>query len=175
MMRFKKGNVCSIMLNFWLLSKKIRFKYVQGKINQDPICLSKQSVSIMIQANAMWSRGRFTASPCYFHTLHFQNCSNISAKNLQQQLEALELDSREWSASAKEYERVLSCSLEFCTTREEINEVGFAKGHTEPKACVSVSMNMHACLHTDAHTCTESEHFLPMPFQSQRSLGVPEV
>lgn len=51
------------------------------------------------------------------------NCSNISAKNLQQQLEALELDSREWSASAKEYERALSCSLEFCTTREEINEL----------------------------------------------------
>lgn len=51
------------------------------------------------------------------------NCSNISAKNLQQQLEALELDSREWSARAKEYERVLSCSLEFCTTREEINEL----------------------------------------------------
>ncbi|CAO2596923.1 Coiled-coil domain-containing protein 141 [Lemmus lemmus] len=51
------------------------------------------------------------------------NCSNISAKNLQQQLEVLELDSREWSASAKEYERALSCSLEVCTTREEINEL----------------------------------------------------
>lgn len=61
---------------------------------------------------------------CYFHILHFQNCSNISAKNLQQQLEALELDSRNWSAQAKEYERVLSCSLEYCTTRDEINEVG---------------------------------------------------
>nr|XP_048281849.1 coiled-coil domain-containing protein 141 isoform X2 [Myodes glareolus] len=51
------------------------------------------------------------------------NCSNISAKSLQQQLEVLELDSREWSAGAKEYERVLSCILEFCTTREEINEL----------------------------------------------------
>ncbi|XP_052038731.1 coiled-coil domain-containing protein 141 [Apodemus sylvaticus] len=51
------------------------------------------------------------------------NCSNISAKNLQQQLEALELDSRNWSGQAKEYERVLSCSLEYCTARDEINEL----------------------------------------------------
>lgn len=51
------------------------------------------------------------------------NCSNISAKSLQQQLEALELDSRDWSAKAKEYEQVLACSLEYCTTREEINEL----------------------------------------------------
>lgn len=28
MMRFKNGNVYSIMLSFWLLSKIIRFKYV---------------------------------------------------------------------------------------------------------------------------------------------------
>ncbi|XP_031226604.1 coiled-coil domain-containing protein 141 isoform X3 [Mastomys coucha] len=51
------------------------------------------------------------------------NCSNISAKNLQQQLEALELDSKNWSAYAKESEQVLSCSLEYCTTRDEINEL----------------------------------------------------
>ncbi|XP_034352494.1 coiled-coil domain-containing protein 141 isoform X2 [Arvicanthis niloticus] len=51
------------------------------------------------------------------------NCSNVSAKNLQQQLEALELDSRNWSAKAKEYERLLSCSLEYCTARDEINEL----------------------------------------------------
>lgn len=75
----------------------------------------------------------FPASSCYFHILHFQNCSNISAKSLQQQLEVLELDSREWSAGAKEHERVLSCILEFCTTREEINEVGFAKDTLSPK------------------------------------------
>lgn len=61
---------------------------------------------------------------CYFHILHSQNCSNISAKNLQQQLEALELESRSWSAQAKEHERVLSCSLEYCTARDEISEVG---------------------------------------------------
>nr|XP_048281850.1 coiled-coil domain-containing protein 141 isoform X3 [Myodes glareolus] len=58
-----------------------------------------------------------------FHQVKEENCSNISAKSLQQQLEVLELDSREWSAGAKEYERVLSCILEFCTTREEINEL----------------------------------------------------
>ncbi|XP_051023041.1 coiled-coil domain-containing protein 141 [Acomys russatus] len=51
------------------------------------------------------------------------NCSSISAKNLQQQLEALERDSRNWSAKAKEYEQVLSCSLEYCATQDEINEV----------------------------------------------------
>ncbi|XP_036018294.1 coiled-coil domain-containing protein 141 isoform X5 [Mus musculus] len=51
------------------------------------------------------------------------NCSNISAKNLQQQLEALELESRSWSAQAKEHERVLSCSLEYCTARDEISEL----------------------------------------------------
>uniref|UniRef100_A0A8C2LSK9 Coiled-coil domain-containing protein 141 n=1 Tax=Cricetulus griseus TaxID=10029 RepID=A0A8C2LSK9_CRIGR len=51
------------------------------------------------------------------------NCSNISAENLQQQLEVLELESRNWSANAKECERVLSCSLEYCSTRDEINEL----------------------------------------------------
>ncbi|XP_040601609.1 coiled-coil domain-containing protein 141 isoform X2 [Mesocricetus auratus] len=51
------------------------------------------------------------------------NCSNISAKNLQQQLEVLELESRNWSANAKERERVLSCNLEYCSTRDEINEL----------------------------------------------------
>ncbi|MEJ1278294.1 coiled-coil domain containing 141 [Cricetulus griseus] len=53
------------------------------------------------------------------------NCSNISAENLQQQLEVLELESRNWSANAKECERVLSCSLEYCSTRDEINECNF--------------------------------------------------
>ncbi|KAL1786224.1 coiled-coil domain-containing protein 141 [Sigmodon hispidus] len=51
------------------------------------------------------------------------NCSNISAKSLQQQLEVLELDCRNWNANAKEYERVLSCSLEYYMTQEEINEL----------------------------------------------------
>lgn len=72
----------------------------------------------------MLSCGHFTASFCYFHILHFQNYSHLSAKNLQRQLEVLELDSRIWSANAKEYEQVLSCSLEYCTTRDEIDEVG---------------------------------------------------
>lgn len=70
-----------------------------------------------MQANGILC-GHLTGSSCYFHILHFQNCSNISAKSLQQQLEALELDSRDWSAKAKEYEQVLACSLEYCTTRE---------------------------------------------------------
>lgn len=55
---------------------------------------------------------------------HFQNCSNVSAKNLQQQLELLEGDSGNWRARAQEYERTLTCSLEFCNTRDSINEVG---------------------------------------------------
>ncbi|XP_070364295.1 coiled-coil domain-containing protein 141 isoform X15 [Equus asinus] len=51
------------------------------------------------------------------------NCSNVSAKNLQQQLDALERDSVSWRAEAEEYDRTLTCSLEYCTTRDEINEL----------------------------------------------------
>ncbi|XP_008853574.1 coiled-coil domain-containing protein 141 isoform X2 [Nannospalax galili] len=51
------------------------------------------------------------------------NCSNISAKNLQQQLEVLEVDSRDWRAKATEYEQALSHSLDCCTTRDEIHEL----------------------------------------------------
>ncbi|KAL6036062.1 hypothetical protein STEG23_017983, partial [Scotinomys teguina] len=55
-------------------------------------------------------------------SLQQANCPSISAKNLQQQLEVLELESRDWSANAKDHEQALSCSLEYCTTRDEINE-----------------------------------------------------
>ncbi|XP_076425859.1 coiled-coil domain-containing protein 141 isoform X3 [Peromyscus maniculatus bairdii] len=58
-----------------------------------------------------------------FHQVKEENYSHLSAKNLQRQLEVLELDSRIWSANAKEYEQVLSCSLEYCTTRDEIDEL----------------------------------------------------
>ncbi|XP_060246392.1 coiled-coil domain-containing protein 141 isoform X3 [Meriones unguiculatus] len=51
------------------------------------------------------------------------NCSSISAKNLQQQLEALEVGSRSWSAKAKECEQVLSSRLQYWTTQDEINEL----------------------------------------------------
>nr|XP_019594896.1 PREDICTED: coiled-coil domain-containing protein 141 isoform X2 [Rhinolophus sinicus] len=51
------------------------------------------------------------------------NCSNVSAKNLQQQLDILERDSENWCTKAKEYEQTLTCSLDYCTTREEINEL----------------------------------------------------
>ncbi|XP_059022895.1 coiled-coil domain-containing protein 141 isoform X5 [Mustela lutreola] len=51
------------------------------------------------------------------------NCSNVSAKNLQQQLDLLEGDSGNWRARAQEYERTLTCSLEFCNTRDSINEL----------------------------------------------------
>ncbi|XP_063115448.1 coiled-coil domain-containing protein 141 [Cavia porcellus] len=51
------------------------------------------------------------------------NCSNISAKNLQQQLEALEVDHMNWRARAKEHEQAWSLSLEFCATGAEINEL----------------------------------------------------
>nr|XP_012641300.1 coiled-coil domain-containing protein 141 isoform X3 [Microcebus murinus] len=51
------------------------------------------------------------------------SCSNVSAKNLQQQLETLEEDSLNWCARAGEYEQTLSRSLEYCATRDEINEL----------------------------------------------------
>ncbi|KAM6174802.1 coiled-coil domain-containing protein 141 [Erethizon dorsatum] len=51
------------------------------------------------------------------------NCSNVSAKNLQQQLEALEVDHMNWRARAKEHQQAWALSLEFCSTGEEINEL----------------------------------------------------
>lgn len=51
------------------------------------------------------------------------HCSNVSAKNLQQQLELLEEESMKWRAKAEEYERSLSRSLEYCAMRDEINEL----------------------------------------------------
>ncbi|XP_034863516.1 coiled-coil domain-containing protein 141 isoform X2 [Mirounga leonina] len=51
------------------------------------------------------------------------HCSNISAKNLQQQLDLLERDHVNWRAKAQEYERTLTCSLEYCTSRDKINEL----------------------------------------------------
>ncbi|XP_019654794.2 coiled-coil domain-containing protein 141 isoform X3 [Ailuropoda melanoleuca] len=51
------------------------------------------------------------------------NCSNVSAKNLQQQLDILEGDCVNWRAKAQEYERTLTHSLEYCTTRDSINEL----------------------------------------------------
>ncbi|XP_032148702.1 coiled-coil domain-containing protein 141 isoform X6 [Sapajus apella] len=50
-------------------------------------------------------------------------CSNVSAKYLQQQLELLEEDSMKWQAKAEEYAQILSRSVEYCTTRDEINEL----------------------------------------------------
>nr|XP_025705038.1 coiled-coil domain-containing protein 141 [Callorhinus ursinus] len=51
------------------------------------------------------------------------NCSNISAKNLQQQLDILERDRVNWRAKAQECEQTLTRSLEYCTTRDKINEL----------------------------------------------------
>ncbi|XP_021102769.1 coiled-coil domain-containing protein 141 isoform X2 [Heterocephalus glaber] len=51
------------------------------------------------------------------------NCSNVSAKNLEQQMEALDSDHRNWRVRAKEQEQAWSCSLELCATGEEINEL----------------------------------------------------
>ncbi|KAM4858941.1 coiled-coil domain-containing protein 141 isoform 2-T2 [Thomomys bottae] len=51
------------------------------------------------------------------------NCSNVSAKNLQLLLEGLEVESMTWHAKAQECEQALSCSLEYCTTRDEIHEL----------------------------------------------------
>ncbi|XP_054944798.1 coiled-coil domain-containing protein 141 isoform X5 [Physeter macrocephalus] len=51
------------------------------------------------------------------------NCSNVSAKNLQQQLDILEGDSLNWRAQAEDRERALTHSLEFCTARDEMSEL----------------------------------------------------
>ncbi|XP_077010426.1 coiled-coil domain-containing protein 141 isoform X2 [Tamandua tetradactyla] len=51
------------------------------------------------------------------------NCANVSAKNLQQQLEILEKDSVNWRAKAQAYEWALSRSVEYCTMKDEINEL----------------------------------------------------
>ncbi|XP_069433174.1 coiled-coil domain-containing protein 141 isoform X5 [Ovis canadensis] len=51
------------------------------------------------------------------------NCSNISAKNLQEQLDMLEGDCLTWRAQTEDHERALTRSLEFCITRDEIGEL----------------------------------------------------
>ncbi|XP_015336595.1 coiled-coil domain-containing protein 141 isoform X3 [Marmota marmota marmota] len=51
------------------------------------------------------------------------NCFNVSAKNVQQQLEVLEVDSMKWRAKSEERDQALCRSLEYCTTRDEINEL----------------------------------------------------
>ncbi|KAM5326428.1 coiled-coil domain-containing protein 141 isoform 2-T2 [Glossophaga mutica] len=51
------------------------------------------------------------------------NCSNASAKNLQQQLDVLEGERMTWRAKAEADERALACSLQFCTIRDEISEL----------------------------------------------------
>ncbi|XP_043343984.1 coiled-coil domain-containing protein 141 isoform X4 [Cervus canadensis] len=58
-----------------------------------------------------------------FHQVREENCSNISAKNLQQQLDMLEGDCLTWRAQAEDHERALTRSLEFCITRDEISEL----------------------------------------------------
>ncbi|XP_016066209.1 PREDICTED: coiled-coil domain-containing protein 141 [Miniopterus natalensis] len=51
------------------------------------------------------------------------NCSNVSVKNLQQQLDVLEGESMNWRARAEEHGRTLACSVQYCTVRDEINEL----------------------------------------------------
>ncbi|XP_073927291.1 coiled-coil domain-containing protein 141 isoform X5 [Castor canadensis] len=51
------------------------------------------------------------------------NCFNVSAKNLQLQLESLEEDILTWRGKVQECEQGLSRSLEYCTTRDEIGEL----------------------------------------------------
>ncbi|XP_012584269.1 PREDICTED: coiled-coil domain-containing protein 141 isoform X2 [Condylura cristata] len=59
----------------------------------------------------------------HFHQVKEENCSNVSAKSLQQQLDILEGDSVNWRAKVEAYEQNLTCSLGYCTTRDEINEL----------------------------------------------------
>ncbi|XP_054418605.1 coiled-coil domain-containing protein 141 [Pteronotus mesoamericanus] len=51
------------------------------------------------------------------------NCSNVSAKNLQQQLDVLERERVTWRAKAEEHEQVLARSMQCRATRDEINEL----------------------------------------------------
>ncbi|XP_053125051.1 coiled-coil domain-containing protein 141 isoform X2 [Hemicordylus capensis] len=56
-------------------------------------------------------------------TVQHPDSSNVSVKNLQQQLDALESDSVNWGSKAEKYEEELSHILHFCTTRDEIHEL----------------------------------------------------
>lgn len=96
---------------------------------------------------------------------HFQNCSNVSAKSLQQQLDILDGERMKWHTKAREYERTLTCSMEYCTTRDEINEVG-GMNDTLPKAslnlnCVSKCLCMCTCTHM-----RDSDLFFTLDLQS---------
>ncbi|KAM6177792.1 coiled-coil domain-containing protein 141 [Rhynchocyon petersi] len=51
------------------------------------------------------------------------DCFNVSAKNVQQQLELLEGDIVICRAKAEKYEQALVHSLQYCTTRDEIKEL----------------------------------------------------
>ncbi|XP_036277834.1 coiled-coil domain-containing protein 141 isoform X2 [Pipistrellus kuhlii] len=51
------------------------------------------------------------------------SCANVSAKNLQRQLDILEGESVDWRARAEEHGRALAGSLQYCATRDEINEL----------------------------------------------------
>ncbi|XP_037768912.1 coiled-coil domain-containing protein 141 isoform X5 [Chelonia mydas] len=51
------------------------------------------------------------------------NCFNISIKTLQQELATLECDSINWRTKADKYEEELSHNFQYCTSREEINEL----------------------------------------------------
>ena len=97
-----------------------------------------------MQVNSMLFSLPFGPFPSSLSLLsHFQNCSNVSAKNLQQQLDMLEGDCLTWRAQTEDHERALTRSLEFCITRDEIGEVGT---HT------------HTHTHVRAHTCTHTHN-----------------
>ncbi|KAM9123432.1 coiled-coil domain-containing protein 141 isoform 2-T2 [Pangshura tecta] len=51
------------------------------------------------------------------------NCFNISVKTLQQELATLECDSINWRTKADKYEEELCHNFQYCTSREEINEI----------------------------------------------------
>lgn len=59
----------------------------------------------------------------------FQNCLNVSVKNLKQELARLEYDSINWSSKADKYEEELSQHFQYCTNQEEINEVNDINTH----------------------------------------------
>lgn len=99
------------------------------------------------------------------------NCSNISAKNLQQQLEALQVARTSWHAESQELELALSWSLEYGTTRDEISEVGAVR--TDPWNPEHMSQHphmWHACMpHTNTQDVNREPSVLSKSPNSQKN------
>ena len=119
-------------------------------------------MSFTMQVNSMLFSLLFCQFPSSLPLLfHFQNCSNVSAKNLQQQLDILEGDSLNWRAQAEDHERALTHSLEFCTARGEMSEVRthvhtHTRAHAHIHTCTRACTYTHTRTHTHTYTCVHA-------------------